>query len=184
MATSRGKSDVVRFIAQQRALIEEKLLRGAGRAGAKVLREEARHRLGGRTAETSAGTKVLIADALKIVVRSKPGMITAKVILKGPGAYVGRWLEYGTRPHLISAHVEVREGRSINRINKLAREGSLVIGGKFVGASVWHDGAKKKPFMRVSLDTREADARAAMQTYINKHVTRKGIVIGKEGEDE
>jgi hypothetical protein len=184
MATSRGGSDVARFIAEQRRLIEEKLLRGAGRAGAKVLREEARHRLGGREAETGAGTKVLIADALKIVVRSKPGVITVKVILKGPGSYVGRWLEYGTAPHLISARADVREGRSINRINKLAREGSLSIGGKFVGASVWHKGADKKPFMRVSLDTREADARAEMQRYINSHVTRKGIVIGPEGDDE
>ncbi len=59
-----------------------------------------------------------------------------------------------------------------------------MIGDKFVGASVMHGGAKRVRFMRISLDTREAEARAAMQRYINTHVTRKGIVIGPEGDDE
>lgn len=182
MATSRGGADVRRFIAQLPKQIETKVLRGAAKAAANVVAEEAKRRLGNRRAETADGTSVLIADAIKVVSRQVPGAIVAKVQLKGPGAYVGRWLEYGTAPHLISVQDSAREGRSVNRINKLAREGSLVIGNQFVGASVWHKGAREVPFMRVSLDLREREAFAAAQSYINSRVTRKGI-IGDDGGD-
>jgi hypothetical protein len=184
MATSRGGSDVRRFIAQLPHQLEQKVLRGAGRAAGKVVQAEAKDRLGPRQAETASGTKVLIADALRVRTKQEPGRIVVRIQLKGPGAYVGRWLEYGTAPHLISVHDEVRDGMSINRINKLSREGSLKIGGKFVGASVMHDGAKRKPFMRISLDTRFDDAVAAAQSYINSRVTRSGIIAGPDAEGD
>lgn len=182
MATSSGGADVRRFIAQLPGQIEMKVLRGAARAAANVVANEAKLRLGNRRAKTGAGTSVLIADAVKVATRQVPGAIVAKVQLKGEGAYVGRWLEYGTAPHLISVQDSAREGRSVSRINRLAREGSLVIGNQFVGASVQHPGAQPQPFMRVSLDLREREAFAAAQSYINSKVTRKGIIGDDEGD--
>jgi hypothetical protein len=184
MATSRGGADVRRFMLQLPAQLEQKVLRGAGRAAGKVIANEAKDRLGGREAEAANGTKVLIADALKVRTKQEPGRVVVRIQLKGPGAYVGRWLEYGTDPHLISAHDEVRGGMSINRINKSARGGELKIGDKFVGASVQHPGAERRPFLRISLDTRFDDAVAAAQSYINSRVTRKGIIGGPDAEGD
>ncbi|OWK32294.1 HK97 gp10 family phage protein [Sphingomonas mucosissima] len=182
MATSRGGPEVRRFIAQLPKQIETKVLRGAARVAANVVADEARRRLGGKRAKTASGAMVLIANAVKVVTRQVPGAIVAKVQLKGEGAYVGRWLEWGTAPHFITVQDSAREGRSVNRINRLAREGSLVIGTQFVGASVWHKGADASPFMRVSLDLRETEAIAAAQAYINSRVTRKGIIGDDEGD--
>ncbi len=184
MATSRGGAEVRRFIAQLPNQLETRVLRGAARTAANVVADEARRRLGGKRAETAGGAMVLIADAVKVATRQVPGAVVAKVQLKGEGAYVGRWLEWGTAPHLITVHDSVREGRSVNRINRLAREGSLVIGSNFVGASVQHPGAQPSPFMRVSLDLRETEAIAAAQAYINSKVTRKGIIGDDEGDAE
>lgn len=184
MATSRGGAEVRRYMAELPGQIERKVLRGAARAAADVVADEAKLRLGGRRADTGDGAEVLIADAVKVATRQEPGLIIAKIRLKGPGAYVGRWLEYGTAPHLISVADSVRQGRSVNRINRLAREGSLVIGDTFVGASVHHPGARPQPFLRVSLDTRESEAFAAAQSYINSKVTRAGIIGDDEGDAE
>lgn len=183
MATSRGGADVRRFLAQLPGQIETKVLRGAARVAAKVVAEEAKQRLGSKRAETATGASVLIADAVKVRTKLAPNAAAiGKVIMKGPGAYVAPWLEYGTAPHLISVADSVSEGRTVKRINKLAREGSLVIGDKFVGASVEHPGFDEMPFLRPSLDLRFNDAVAAAQAHINSKVTRKGIIGDDEGD--
>lgn len=184
MATSRGGADTRRFMQQLPEQLMKRVLPGAARAGAKVIAEEAKHRLGGRRADTAGGGKVLIADSVKVRVRRKGDKIHARILLQGPGAYVGLWLERGTAPHIISVEDSAREGRSVNRINKLAREGSLVIGDTFVGAAVFHPGAKPHPFLNPALDIREDDARAAAQTYINARVSRRGIKDAVEPESD
>lgn len=177
MATVKGLSDVKRFIANLPGQLESKVLRGAARAAANVVADEARIR--------SISDEV--TKAIKVSASSKGGRITAKVQVKGPGAYIAPWLEYGTAPHFISVDDSQRQGMSVNRINTLRKEGkSLVIGGKFVGDTVFHPGASAHPFLRVSLDTKEAEAIAAAQSYINSRVTKAGIVgaSAPEGDDE
>lgn len=157
----------------------KRVLPGAARAGAAVIAEGAKDLLGGREAETTGGVKVPIADSIKVKVRRKDGQIRARIMLDGPGAYVGRWLEYGTAPHLISVAAEDRKGRTVRRINDLARTGSLMIGGNFVGPMVEHPGAQPHPFLRPARDMREGDAIAAAQQYINAR--RAGAA--SEGDD-
>ena len=60
----------------------------------------------------------------------------------------------------------------------------MIIGGKFVGETVWHPGAKPHPFLRPSLDIKGAEAIAAAQSYINAHVTPSGIVASAEPEGD
>jgi hypothetical protein len=184
MATRRGGSAAAAKIRELPQAFLERVLPGAGRAGGKVIAEDARQTLGGRRADTAGGGKVLIADSVKVKVRRKGTTIRVRITLDGPGAYVGRWLEYGTAPHLISVTDEAREGRSVSRINKLAVEGSLVIGDKFVGQSVSHPGAKPHPFLRPALDQCQGDAIAAMQTYVTSRATRAGIAGTEPGGDE
>lgn len=177
MPVVRGKAAVRRFMGQLPSEIENKLLRGAARAAANVVAVEARDR--SVSSEVSAAIKVRTAREDVLVI--------AKVQVRGPGAYIAPWLEYGTAPHFISVDDSQRGGMSVRRINKLEKEhGSLVIGGKFVGRTVWHPGAEAHPFLRVSLDLKEGEARAAAQRYINSRVGPSGITGAAEpaGDDE
>lgn len=183
MATVKGLADVRRFLAQLPGELETKVLRGAARVAANVIAEEAKSRLGDRRAEVAGGGTVLIADSVKVRSSAKDGLIVGKVQVKGPGAYVAPWLEYGTAPHLISVSDKAREGRSIGKINQLVKKGSLAIGGQFVGESVQHPGARPHPFLRVSLDTKEAEAIAAAQSYINARISPAGIAGSVETDE-
>lgn len=182
MATRRGGSRAAQAVRQMPETFLRKVLPGAGRAGGEVIADEARTRLGARRADIAGGGSVLIADSVKVKVRRRDNIIRVRITLDGPGGYVGRWLEYGTDPHLISVDDSVRDGRSVARINTLAREGSLKIGDKFVGAAVFHPGAKAHPFLRPALDTREGDAIAAMQGYVTARASRAGIAGGTDPE--
>jgi hypothetical protein len=133
---------------------------------------------------------VMIADSVKVRVKLSEGTVRARVLLKGPGAYVGRWLEYGTDPHFISVDPALRGGRTARRTNAQIADGNgdlkatLLINGKPVGTSVYHPGARRHPFMRPASDTQESAAIAAAQSYIHAHVTRRGIVAAAEPEGD
>lgn len=179
MPTVRGKPEVSRLINGLRGDIEDKLLRGAARAAANVVADEARERT--QSSE--------VRGAIKVATRKEGrGRIVAKVQVKGPGAYLAPWEEYGTAPHFISVDESQRAGRSISRINQQANEPdanhSLVIGGKFVGKTVFHPGAQPHPFLRPAFDIKQDEAVAAAQGYVTARVTPAGIVGAAEKDDE
>lgn len=175
MPTVRGKSDVKRFIAQLPGNLERNVLRGAARAAGNVVAEEAKSR--------SVSDEV--SSAIKVATSSEDGRVIAKVQVKGKGSYLGPWLEYGTDPHFISVDDSQRNGMSVRRINQNAKDGSLVIGGKFVGATVFHPGARPHPFLRPALDIKENEAVAAAQAYINRRVASGDIESPDSlGDDE
>jgi hypothetical protein len=167
MPTVTGKGDVRRFIAGLPADLESKVLRGAARAGGKVVADEIKARTP--------------SDAVRESVRIRTQLGTGRVVVKidvkpGWARSVGTWLEYGTDPHFITVDESQRDGMSASRINKMSKAGSLVIGGKFVGTTVFHPGARPQPTFRPALDAKEDEAVAAAQAYINSRVTRNGIV--------
>lgn len=178
MPTVRGKADVDRFMAQIPGDMA-KMLRGAMRAGAKVVSEEIKELTPSEEVRAQMRTRTKQDDG-RIVVRIdvKPGWARS----------LGTWLEYGTSPHLISVDESQRQGMSIGRINLLANSPdsshSLVIGGKFVGTTVFHPGARPHPAFRPALDTKEAEAVAAAQRYINSHVKPSGIVVPAEPQGD
>ncbi len=146
------------------------MLRGAARAAAKVIAEDAKAR--------SISSEV--SEAIKVKTSAKGGRIVGRVQVVGDGAYLGPWLEFGTAPHFISVDESQREGRSVGRINRLAKQGTLAINGKPIGKTVHHPGTKPKPFLRPALDHNQQEAIAAAQKYINARVTKAGIV----GDDD
>jgi hypothetical protein len=191
MANVRGGAATRRYMTQLPELLRERVLRGAARAGAKVIAGGAKERLGDRTADGPGGAKVMIADLVKVRVKLKGEVVRGRVLLHGPGAYVGRWLEYGTDPHFISVDPQYRQGMTARRINKTITAGdeslkaSLSINGKPVGTTVFHPGARKVPFLRPAVDTLEREALAAAQTYINARLTRAGISFNPaDAEDD
>lgn len=174
MASIKGRDAVRSFINNLPEQLATKVLRGAGRAAANVVAQEARER--SISPEVSA--------KIKVVTRRDEGRIIAKVQVKMGGYNLPIWLEYGTAPHFISVSEDKRQGLSVNRINQRTREGSLVIGGNFVGDTVFHPGARPHPFLRPALDIKEADAIRAAQQYVNARVTRKGVRGTDEGDEE
>ena len=201
MVSVKGGGLGKRVIAQLPAQIERKLLRGAARAAATVIADDAKERLGARQAEVEGGAKVTLADTIKVKTRRTATGVVAKIKPEGPGTYVLPWLEYGTSPHFISVDDSQRQGRTAGRINRLEKggstviagarrvnkegeKGSLVIGGQFVGTTVHHPGARPHPFLRVALDSKQAEAVAAAQAFINSRITPAGITGSEEPEGE
>lgn len=172
-ATIKGGSDLQRFFSELPGNLEAKILRGALRAGAEVIADAARE--GCRSAEVRA--------TIKTSSRSEQGVVTAKVQTKGPGAYLAPWLEHGTEPHFISVDSAQSGGRTVRRVNKETGRGSLVIGGKFVGETVHHPGARPYPFMRPALDNNEQAAIAAIGGYITTRLTKEGLAAPAPAEE-
>lgn len=178
MATATGRSDVSAYFAN----IEKdlpRLMAGAGRAAGKVVAKEARNR--------SASDEV--AKAVIVRTRTKAQETVVTITVKNGFTFArALWLEYGTSPHFITVRDADRAGRGIGRINDQVREqggnGSLVIGGNFVGETVFHPGARPYPFLRPSFDVKQREALETAQAYINKRVSRRGIAAGPEGDDE
>lgn len=175
MPTVKGGDQVRSFLTQLPAELEDKVLRGAARAAARVVADEAKARC----------VSTDVSAAIKVRSRLETARAVGLVQVDMGGYNLPLWLEYGTEGHFISVSDVDRHGMSVRKVNEATKAGSLVIGGKFVGETVWHPGASPRPFLRPALDTQESEAIAAAQAYINRHVTPGGIVGGEDaGDDE
>ena len=184
MPTRTGKSEVALYFRQ----VEKRLsgmLRGAGRAGGEVIAAEAKSR----------AASAEVADNIEVRSEVKGEEVRVRITVKhidgrgSPGWAYSKavWLEYGTAPHFISVDDRQRGGLGIGKINAKFKEAdgddSLVIDGKFVGSTVFHPGARPHPFLRPALDTKEREALAAAQNFINSKVSRAGIAVIDEDPD-
>lgn len=176
MASATGRAQASAYIGK----IPEQLTRllvGAGRAGGQVIANEAK-----ANAQSSD-----VAKAIVVRTKAADGRVVVRVTVKPGWTYsLALWGEYGTSPHFISVDDDQRKGLGIQRINQRVGEaggdGSLVIGGKFVGKTVFHPGSRPYPIFRPALDTKEAEAVRTAQAYINARVSRRGIAVDR-GDD-
>lgn len=173
MPTVKGKADVARFIATAPEQIVERVLRGAGRAAATIVATEAKDRV----------ISDDVAQKIKVRTRIEDGKVIARVQVLMGRNNLPLWIEYGTDGHFISVANSDRAGLSVRKVNERSKAGTLVINGQFAGETVWHPGARAHPFLRPSLDIKEAEAIRAAQTYISTRVTRAGIVGKDEGDE-
>jgi len=185
----KGNVDLGAILASLPEQLERNILRGAMRAGAEVIADGARENC--RSAE--------VRETIGTTSRAEPGLVTAKVQTKGKGAYKAPWLENGTEPHFVSVDSEQSGGRTVRRVNRsekagsldiggarrvnVGEKGSIVINGQFVGDTVHHPGARPYPFMRPALDAKERDAVAAIGSYIGKRLTKEGLAAPAPTEE-
>lgn len=174
MTISVNLDEVLRAVAALPEQLERNILRGAIRAGAESYANRARENC--RSDEVRA--------TIKTSTRAEPGLITAKVQTKGPGAYKAPWLENGTEAHFISVDDAQSDGKTVRRINRETARGSLVISGKFVGTTVHHPGARPYPFMRPAADMGGPDALAAMGAYITARATKEGLMAAPVEQEQ
>lgn len=157
--TVKGRDALRRHLLQEVPAQIKTVLRGAAKAGAAVIRDEAK--------------QLCESDRVRAKIKVKGGKdddanATATVYISGFWERtIANWLERGTSAHYISVDDEQRGGRTAARINRLGKAGVLVINGQPVGTTVLHPGARPHPFMRPAMDTRERDAIAAAQAYVD-----------------
>lgn len=152
-----GLAELQKFLDQLPAKIERNIMRGALRAGAKVIEKEAKTNIHSISGE--------LRDSLKIRTGSRRGTVTATIRSR---LFYARFVEYGTRPHRITSETALAFGKTLTR-------------------SVDHPGAQPHPFMRPALDSRAQDAIVAAAEYIKKRLTKEGlnasgVEISAEGE--
>lgn len=160
------------------AKLEANIMRGAIRAGSKVIVAEAKRLCpvgppGGENARLYGGREGLLRDSIRIKIPKKLGSLivgglSAGGKVKGGGdAYYAHMVEVGTASHVIKAPPGAR----------LNVRGLLY-------SSVMHPGAKKKPFLRPALDTQAGAAVEAMREYIrNRLASKHGIDVPAPREE-
>lgn len=173
MAFIKGREAVSARLRSEIPAHLERVARGAARAGANVFADYVK--------ENTPSDEV--RGAVRIRTKADDSQVRVTVDIKpGWARTLGNWLEWGTSPHFISVDDAQRGGRSVGRINRLVEENdgnhALVIGGNFVGRTVFHPGAQAHPVFRPARDLKEAEAVAAAQNYINTRIGRPGIDDG------
>ena len=169
----RGRAEVSRYLRQLPDHIT-KVLRGGGRAGGKVIAEDAKRRCRSDEVSEKVVTKTEVEGfQVRVRITVKPGWARSVAI----------WLEYGTSSHFITVDDNQRQGMTARRINETGKARSLLINGKPVGRSVFHPGAQPHPFLRPALDASRAEAIAAAQSYLNARIGHNGGP-GLDDEDD
>lgn len=143
--------------------LQTNILRGALRAGANVFKAEAKSNL----EQNGSIDDGELLKSVRVSARLKGSTVTASVKAGNKKAYYWGWVEFGTKPHVIKA----------------ARAKGLLFGGNVV-AEVLHPGARPRPYLRPALDSKSADAVAAVAEYIKKRLTKEGFSIPDSGNDD
>lgn len=134
--------------------IERNIMRGAMRAGANVILEQAKANVptaepSDRNRERYGGYAGALRDSLRVTGRSRKGRVMARVVAGGKktrggaAVYYAHWVEYGTKPH------------------SNGRRGM-------------HPGARPHPFLRPAADAKQADAVVAVGKYVYRRLEQRG----------
>lgn len=142
-----GLKELAQFLDELPTKLQNNVMRGALRAGMKPVLVEAK-------AGAAAATGVL-RDGLKIGTTNKAGVVTSYIRARGQHGYIARWIEFGVKPHTITA-----------------KEGSMYFGGRYV-KSVQHPGFSPRPFMRPALDSQATAAVVAAAEYMKERLATK-----------
>lgn len=170
----KGLDELAKMLDSLPVKIARNIMRAAVNAGSKVVRDKARELV---PVDSGDLRKSIVTRQSKAANGTISGGVKTDL-------FYARFVEFGTRAHIITINAEKRPMRltrrgfreySIRTINNMVRRGSLVIGGVFVGDSVSHPGASPKPFMRPAIDASAQDALVAVGEKIKQRLTKQGI---------
>ena len=147
--------------------IQNNIMRGALRSGAKVIRDGAKAIAPKEDStafskyKTSLGwTPGELQRSIRLSAKLSGGKVVATVKAGNKKAFYAHMVEGGTVEHWIKP----KNGKS------------LFFGGVFSKA-ILHPGARKNPFMRITLDSKAQTAVEQVGEYIRKRLTKDGIEI-------
>lgn len=178
----KGFNELQKFLDELPAKMEANIMRTAMRAGANVIKTAAQANLVANGSDKTGD----LSDSMRVSTRIlSTGKVVAKVQTHSSPNNLAIWVEYGTAAHYIKVSDKDRPTRkkrngtvkmvSMKTLNKMVNTGSLAIGGKFVGPSVHHPGARPKPYMRPALDQYADKALLAVGEAIRKRLTKRGL---------
>ncbi len=147
----KGLRELNQFLQDFPIRVEKNILRESLRAGMKVVQPVAK-----ANARKASG---VYAAGLKIKTSARGGTVKARLVATGPHAYLGKWIEWGTRAHNIAA----KANGWLSFLGIFAKE-------------VSHPGARPFPHMRPALDSQAQNAVVAAAEYMKKRLaTKHGI---------
>lgn len=191
----KGLRETFAFLDAFPAKIQKGAIRAGLTAAAKPVRDQARQNIESKSGTTARAVRT---GSPRI---NQDGTVSIRIRMAGKNSFIGRLLEYGVRPHLITAGDSKYDVRTLNkragrgggleqRDNGLikvsgyeyekvvhTRDGvehrTLVIDKHFVGGAILHPGFAPKPFLRPALDTRAGDAVNAMGERMRRYLKDK-----------
>lgn len=172
----KGGKELDAFLRSLPVKVERNIMRAALRAGAAVLREEAKANV-----PVDSGD---LRRSIRVTTSFKKGIVRAAVKTDPTIAFYAQMVEYGTKPHLIKVQDSERpiNYRLTSKRGKLTymsmttvNRNVLRIGSTFVGPVVSHPGSKPTPFLRPAFDTKSGAAIAAVAAKIRERLTKEGI---------
>lgn len=140
-----GLAELQKMLDSLPAKLEANVMRGALRAGMKVVMEDVKNNAPVDSGELKSG--------LKIGTKSRRGLVTASIKATGKHGYLAPFIEFGTRPHSI-------------------KKGAKLSSGKYQDG-VLNPGLSPKPFMRPALDSQANAAVIATGNYIKARLSKK-----------
>lgn len=149
-----GLADLQKALDQLPVKIERNIMRGAMRAGSKVMAEEAKQQV-----PVDSGD---LRNSIKVTTRARRGQVSATVRAGDKKAFYAHMVEFGTAAHLIP---KPSRKKSSERI-------ALFFGGKVV-SKVQHPGTRPQPFMRPAFDKSTQAAIAAMAEYVRTRLAKE-----------
>lgn len=135
--------------------VQRKVMRGALAAGARVVRDDAKANVPVAPAtEYNAAKYNSVAGSLRKSIRvssrvdRKAGVVRATVVAGSFDAYYARWVEFGTKPHVIHA-----------------KDGSVLDMQGVFTRLIHHPGSNARQFMRKAIDSQlQAATQAVVDT--------------------
>lgn len=143
----RAMDDLLKTLAPK---LEKNIMRAALRAGAAVLRGEARRLVPRDTQD--------LFKSIRVSTRIRKGQITASVKAGNAIAYYAHMVEFGTR-----AHTEKAPKGAAMDVNGVARR------------VVDHPGARQKPFLRNTADNKFHEAVQTIAAKLRERLTEHGL---------
>lgn len=166
LANVKGLDQLQKLLDTLPAKIEANVMRGALRAGIKLMHSQAKANapVGDPNSENRrlyGGYRGALRDSIKIKTKRKGARVTASVVAggkskSGADVFYAHMIEFGTSRHTITG----KDGRA------------LFFGGAFVD-SVDHPGTKPRPFMRPAFDGQARQAIAETGRYVKKRLSTK-----------
>lgn len=155
-----GLSEIQAWLDMLPEAVEKKLMRGALRAGQKVIADTARQNapLSPPSAENAAnwgGYAGALRDSIRVGTRVRNGRIVAYAKAGNKTAFYAKMVEYGTAAHVIP--------------------GPVALGGH-VYTHLDHPGAQKRPYMRPAMDANVSEsspAFTAIKDYLQGKIVKE-----------
>lgn len=171
------------------AKVEANILRGAVRAGQKVVLEKAQAMVPAKSGNLRRSIRVKTDFKA-----ARRGFVRADVVAGGKMAWYAHILEFGSgsfyegsgyqsvrKPYVIKAKDE--KGKRYNakekrRINRGSREGALFWQGQ-MASRVVHPGIRPQPYMRPAAELLEGPALDAFVAYVQKRLPKELEKVGR-----